>query len=180
MKVGLLFGSFNPIHIGHIAIAKYMAENTDLGQVWLVVSPHNPLKEKKSLADAKKRLTQVRKSIGRNPKIKVSDIEFGLPQPSYTIHTLEFLNKKYSKKKFTLIIGLDNLISFHKWKDYKKILKKFEVYVYPRKTSFNKNILSRLWKYPNVTFFNAPLIDVSSTFIREQMMRRKNVKKLLG
>src|ERR1035437_2089903 len=142
MKIGLLFGSFNPIHIGHLAIANYMAEFTDLEQVWLIVSPHNPLKEKKSLADARKRLAQVKKAIkghtpaplkrGKTAKIKVSDVEFSLSQPSYTINTLEVLNKKYPQHKFVLIIGSDNLNRFHQWKDYKKILSKHKIYVYPR------------------------------------------------
>ncbi|MBI3502406.1 MAG: nicotinate-nucleotide adenylyltransferase [Bacteroidetes bacterium] len=179
MKIGLLFGSFNPIHNGHIAIAKFMAEQTDLNQVWLIVSPHNPLKEKKNLANAKRRLLQVKKAIGKNPKIKVSDIEFKLPLPSYTINTLEALKKKFSQKKFILILGLDNLVSFHKWKEHKKILKKFEIYVYPRRTYLNKNVLKRLWKYKHVTYFNAPLIDISSTLIRERKKKGKSVKFFL-
>ncbi|MFI5164958.1 MAG: nicotinate (nicotinamide) nucleotide adenylyltransferase, partial [Bacteroidia bacterium] len=128
MKIGLLFGSFNPIHKGHIAVAKFMAEETDLKQVWLIVSPHNPLKEKKSLADEKKRLAQVKKATGRSKKIKVSDVEFKLAQPSYTISTLEVLKRKYPKNKFVIIMGFDNLFSFHKWKEYKTILKKVELY----------------------------------------------------
>jgi len=120
MKIGLFFGSFNPIHIGHMVIANYMSEFTDLDQVWLIVSPRNPLKNKKSLLDARKRLATVRKAVGTNPKIKVSDIEFSLPQPSYTVSTLDVLEKKYPKNKFVLIMGSDNLSAFHKWKDYKK------------------------------------------------------------
>ena len=175
MKVGLLFGSFNPIHIGHVAIAKYMAEKTDLEQVWLVVSPHNPLKEKKSLADGKKRLAQVKKAIGRNSKIKVSDVEFKLSQPSYTINTLELLKKKYTKNIFSLIIGTDNLSSFSKWKDYKKILKEYTIYVYPRSGSDGGKLMS----HSNVKMIDAPLLDVSSTFIREQMKKGKDVRDLI-
>ena len=180
MKVGLLFGSFNPIHIGHVAIAKYMSEQTDLKQVWLIVSPHNPLKEKKSLADAKKRLTHVKKAIGRNSKIKAGDIEFKFPEPSYTINTLSVLRKKYPKNKFVLVMGSDSLKFFHTWKEYKKILKSHEFYIYPRGKSLLRNDIKRISKYPNVTFFNAPLIDVSSTFIREQMKQGKDVKDLLA
>jgi nicotinate-nucleotide adenylyltransferase len=179
MKIGLLFGSFNPIHIGHLAVANYMAEFTDLQQIWLVVSPHNPLKEKKSLADEKKRLMQVKKVIGKSRKVKVSDVEFLLPQPSYTINTLEVLNKKYPQHKFVLIMGLDNLVSFHKWKDYKKILKMMELYVYPRKVPLNKGGNRVLLNHPNITFFNAPLMNISSTFIREQMKKGKDVRYLI-
>ena len=175
MKIGLLFGSLNPIHIGHIAIANYMAEQTDLDQVWLVVSPHNPLKEKKSLANAKKRFASVKKAIGRDSKIKVSDVEFKLPQPSYTINTLRVFRKKYPKNKFTLIIGSDNLNLFHKWKDYKKILSDYKIYVYPRSGSDGE----KLKNHSNIKMVDAPLIDISSTFIREQMKKGNDVKKLL-
>lgn len=175
MKIGLLFGSFNPIHIGHVAIAKYMAEQTDLAQVWLIVSPHNPLKEKKSLADGKKRLAQVKKVIGKNSKIKVSNIEFGLPQPSYTINTLAVLKKKFPKNKFTLIIGSDNLSMFHKWKNYKKILRDYKIYVYPRADSDG----GKLKSHRNVKLVDAPFLDVSSTFIREQIKKGMDVKKFL-
>ena len=175
MKVGLLFGSFNPIHIGHVAIAKYMADKTDLEQVWLVVSPHNPLKEIKSLADGKKRLAHVKKTIGRNPKIKVSDVEFKLPEPSYTINTLGMLRKKYQRHKFVLIIGSDNLCFFRKWKDYKKILSGYKIYVYPRSASDG----GKLKSHRNVKFFDAPLLDVSSTFIRNEIKKGINAAHLL-
>ena len=175
MKVGLLFGSFNPIHIGHVAIAKYMAEKTDLEQVWLIVSPHNPLKEKKSLVDGKKRLAQVRKAIGRNFKIKVSDVEFKLSQPSYTINTLKLLKKKFPKNKFALIIGTDNLSSFSKWKDFKKILNDYTIYVYPRAGSDGGKLMS----HSNVKMIDAPLLDVSSTFIRQEIKNGRDVKHLI-
>lgn len=175
MKVGLFLGSFNPIHIGHIAIANYMAEFTDLEQVWLVVSPHNPLKEKKSFTDAKKRFASVKKAITGNSKIKISNVEFSLPQPSYTINTLYFLKDKYPNNKFALIIGSDNLTRFHKWKEYKKILNNFKIYVYPRSGSD----VRKLKNHRNVKIVDAPLLDVSSTFIREQMKKGKDVKKFL-
>ncbi len=194
MKIGLLFGSFNPIHIGHIAIANYMSSKTDLEQVWFIVSPHNPLKEKKSLADEKKRLALVKKTIGRNSKIKVSNIEFKLSQPSYTINTLGFLKNKFPKNKFVLIIGSDNLILFHKWKDYKKILSEYKIYVYPRFVPLNKggNRSERtlggvnrtpsegLLNHRNVKIVNAPRIDISSTFIREQMKKGKFVRNFVA
>lgn len=170
MKIGLFFGSFNPIHIGHLAIANYMAEFTDLQQVWLVVSPRNPLKSKKGLADAAKRLLVVKKAVGKDPKIKVSDVEFGLPQPSYTIHTLEALKKKSPKHEFILIIGSDNLAVFHKWKDYKEILDKFRVYVYPR-----LDITGKL-KHRNIKIMDAPRMDISSTFIRDAIKKGKDIR----
>jgi nicotinate-nucleotide adenylyltransferase len=171
MKIGLLFGSFNPIHVGHLVIANYMSEFTDLDQVWLVVSPRNPLKSKKSLSDARKRLTTVRKAVGKNRKIKVSDIEFSLPQPSYTIHSLQVLNSKFPKHKFVLIIGSDNLSLLPKWKDYKEILFKHQVYVYPRFGSQKSGLKNN----PNIKLIQAPRIDISSTFIRDQMKKGKDV-----
>ena len=190
MKVGLLFGSFNPIHIGHLAIANYMAEFTDLDQVWLVVSPHNPLKEKNTLEDARKRLAQVKKAIkrhtpaplkrGKTAKIKVSDVEFSLPQPSYTISTLEVLNRKYPKRKFVLIIGSDNLNTLHKWKDFKKILSDYKIYVYPRLIPLNKGGYRGVLTHRNVKLVNAPRIDISSTFIREQMKKGKDMRYFLA
>jgi len=175
MKIGLLFGSFNPIHIGHIAIAKYMSEFTDLQQVWFVVSPHNPLKDKNSLSDAKKRFASVKKAVGKYPDIKVSNIEFGLPVPSYTIHTLEKLTKKYSRHNFVLIIGSDNLGTFYKWKEYKKILANHTLYVYPR-SGFNGG---KLKNHRNVKMMKAPRIDISSTFIRAQLKKGKSVRHLI-
>ncbi len=184
MKIGLLFGSFNPIHIGHIAIAKYMAEHTDLNRVWLVVTPHNPLKEKRFLAEENKRLSSVKKAIGKNSKIKVCDVEFSLPQPSYTINTLTFLKKKYPQHDFVLIIGSDNLNLFHKWKDHKKILLDFELYVYPRFSPLKRENVERsetrgIPSRRNIKLFDAPLLDVSSTFIRDQIKKGKGVKHLL-
>lgn len=176
MKTGLFFGSFNPIHRGHVAIAQFMAAKTDLDEVWLVVSPHNPLKEKNVLADAKKRLLQVKKAIGKNRKIKVSDIELKLPKPSYTITTLKLLKKKYPKRHFVLIMGLDNLLELHKWKDYKVIIKNFEMYVYPRKVLLSGRSLDRIKKYPNLKYFKAPLHNISSTQIRNRMKKQKKVK----
>jgi nicotinate-nucleotide adenylyltransferase len=181
MKIGLLFGSFNPLHIGHLAIANYMAEFTDLQQVWLVVSPRNPLKSKSFLTDAHKRLALVKKAVGVNKKIKVCALEFSLPQPSYTINTLELLNKKHPNDEFVLIIGSDNLITFHKWKDYKKILSEYKIYVYPRlspsiKQKLKKiSTIGRLKNHPHIKLVNAPIIDVSSTFIRKAIKKGKNM-----
>ena len=175
MRIGLFFGSFNPIHIGHIAIAKYMLKATDLDQVWLVVSPKNPLKNKNVLADAKKRLRQVKKAIGKSAGIKVSNVEFALRQPSYTIRTLRSLGKKHPHKEFVLIIGSDNLELFYEWKEYKKILAGYKIYVYPRKNSVG----GKLRNHASVKMTKAPLINVSSTFIREQVGMGKDVKHLI-
>ena len=132
MKTGLFFGSFNPVHIGHLIIANFMATHTDLKEVWLVVSPQNPLKDKKSLAPERERLHMLRMAIDDNPKLKASDIEFKLPRPSFTIDTLTYLDEKYPKKDFVLIMGSDNLETLHKWKNYENLLRKYCIYIYNR------------------------------------------------
>ena len=175
MKIGLFFGSFNPLHIGHIAVANYMAKFTDLEEVWLVVSPQNPLKEKESAADAKKRLATVKKAIEGDPVLKVSDAEFSLPQPSYTIHTLEHLQKKFPEDKFALIIGSDNLNVFDQWKDHEKILNGFKIYIYPRAGSDGGTLKT----HRNVKIVDAPKMDISSTFIREQIKKGKDVSSFI-
>ena len=175
MKIGLLFGSFNPVHIGHLAIANYMAEFTDVDQVWLVVSPHNPFKSKKSLTDAKKRFALVKKAVGENTKIKVSDMEFKLSQPSYTINTLELLKRKFPKHKFVLVMGSDNLSSFHKWKDHQKIVGDYKIYVYPRYSLSVKGV-GKILQHRNIKLIDAPRIDVSSTFIREAIKKGKDMR----
>ncbi|MES2397716.1 MAG: nicotinate (nicotinamide) nucleotide adenylyltransferase, partial [Bacteroidota bacterium] len=131
MKVGLFFGSFNPVHTGHLVLANYMLEYTDLERIWFVVSPHNPLKKKSTLLDEKQRLQMVDLAIGDNIKLKASNIEFNLPQPSYTIVTLTYLKEKYPQHEFVLIMGADNLENFHKWKNYEEILKHHQLYIYP-------------------------------------------------
>lgn len=132
MKTGLFFGSFNPIHNGHMVIANYFAEFSDLKQVWFVVSPHNPLKPAGSLLNDFQRLQLVELAIGDYRKMKVSKIEFGLPKPSYTINTLTHLQEKFPQHEFVLIMGSDNLHTFHKWKNYEQILEYFSIYIYPR------------------------------------------------
>lgn len=172
-KVGLFSGSFNPIHIGHLALANWLCEFTDLDEVWFMVTPHNPLKEKDGLMDDQLRLDMVEKAIENYPKFKACDLEFHLPQPSYTISTLEALNEKYPDQSFTLIIGSDNWSCFNKWKDYQKILSDYELIVYPRlgsKPVINSSL------YPNVKLVNAPIIEISSTFIRESMKEGKDVR----
>ena len=172
MKTGLFFGSFNPIHIGHMAIANYMLEFTDLKNIWFVVSPHNPLKEKKSLLADNHRLRIVREAIGDFNKFKVSNIEFKLPQPSYTINTLTYLKEKYPDKEFTLIMGSDNLENFHKWKNHEEILKNHEIYIYPREENDGGDMKT----HPKIKITEAPIMDISSSFIRSAIKQKKDVR----
>ena len=171
MHIGLFFGSFNPVHVGHMVLANYMVEFTDIEKVWFVVSPHNPLKNKKSLLDQNQRLHMVNLAIGDSDLFKSNNIEFCLSQPSYTINTLAHLNEKYPQHTFSLIIGQDNLSSFHKWKNYEEIIKRFKLYVYPRPNAE----ASDLDLHKNVIMTDAPLIEISSTFIRNALLEKKNV-----
>lgn len=175
MKVGLFFGSFNPIHIGHMAIANYMLEYTDLKNIWFVVSPHNPLKEKNLLLADRHRIRIVREAIGSFSKFRASDIEFKLSQPSYTINTLTHLWEKYPRNEFVLIMGSDNLRNFQKWKNYEEILKNSEVYVYPRSGSDG----GKFNMHPKVKITNAPVMEISSSFIREAIKQKKDIRYYL-
>ena len=175
MKIGLFFGSFNPVHSGHMVIASYMAEYTDLQQVWMMVSPHNPFKDKLSLLQDYHRLDLVKAAIGDNRKLKASDIEFKLPKPSYTVHTLAHLGEVYPQHQFILIMGRDNLSSFHKWKDYEQILQRHEIYVYPRVHAEK----SDLENHASVKFIDAPLMEISSSFIREAIRQQKDVRYMM-
>ena len=172
MKIGLFFGSFNPIHNGHLAIANYMLEFTDMRNIWFVVSPHNPLKEKSTLLADHHRIRIVREAIGDFNKFKASDIEFKLPQPSYTINTLTYLWEKYPKNEFMLIMGADNLQNFHKWKNYEEILKNCEVHVHSRKESDGGQFKT----HPKVKMTDAPAMEISSTFIRESIKQKKDIR----
>ncbi len=175
MKIGLFFGSFNPIHVGHLIIANYMATRTDLDKVWLVVSPQNPLKEKKTLARDHDRLHLVRLGIGDNPRLDASSVEFGLPKPSYTVDTLAFLQEKYPDKTFALIMGGDNLASLHLWKNYQQILAHHDIYVYQRPAYE----LGELATHPRVHLCTAPLLDISATYLRECLRNGKSVRYLV-
>ena len=177
-KIGLYFGTFNPIHVGHLAIANHMVEFSDLDQVWMLVTPHNPHKKKSSLLDNNHRLMMVDIAIEEYPKIKSSAIEFDLPQPNYTVHTLAVLEEKYPKHIFCLIMGEDNLKGFHKWKNYEVILSRYELFVYPR-LSPNKTIAS-LENHPKITKVSAPIMEISSTAIRKGIKNRKNIRPLLS
>lgn len=174
-KTGLFFGSFNPIHVGHLIIAGYMANFTDLDEVWLVVSPQNPLKTKKGLGNMYDRLEMARLATEPAEKIKVSDIEFKLPQPSYTIDTLAYLHEKYPAKEFVLIMGADNLASLKKWKNYEVLLKNYAIYVYPRPGSD----LSAWEGHPSITLTETPQMEISSTFIRKSLKDNKNIQFLV-
>ena len=171
MKIGLFFGSFNPIHIGHLAIANYMAEYTDLDQIWFVVSPHNPFKNKSSLLTDYHRLELVNRAIERYPNFKASNIEFGMPQPSYTIDTLTYLKEKNPTHQFSLIVGSDNLKNFTKWKNHDLILKNHGLFVYPRPDFESENIELK----GNISIVEAPLMEVSSSFIRKAISEQKEI-----
>src|SRR5690606_13024582 len=174
-KIGLFFGSFNPIHIGHLIIANYMANYTDLSEMWLVVSPHNPLKRKDSLLNMYDRLEMVNLAIDNTDRIRASDIEFRLTQPSYTIDTLVHLKERYPTKDFVLIMGSDNLVTLKKWKNYEIILRDFFVYVYPR-PGYD---VGEWAEHPRITFTETPLMEISSTFIRNAIKDHKSVKYFL-
>lgn len=171
MHIGLFFGSFNPVHVGHMVLANYMASFTDLEEVWFVVSPHNPLKEKSSLLNQNQRLHMVNLAIGDNNKLKSSNIEFGLTQPSYTINTLAHLKEKYPQHRFSLIMGEDNLQSFTKWKNYEEILKNHLIYVYPRPNCNSEDLKT----HSSIIMTEAPLMDISSTIIRQAIKDKKDV-----
>ena len=176
-KIGLYFGSFNPIHIGHLILANYLVEHSDLDEIWLVVTPQNPFKDKKSLLDNASRLEMVALSLKEYDKLKPCDIEFHLPQPNYTIDTLIHLEEKYPQHIFSLIMGEDNLKSFHKWKNYEHILANYPIYVYPRISE--GDIPQSLINHPQITRINAPIIELSATFIREELKVGRNIRPLL-
>jgi nicotinate-nucleotide adenylyltransferase len=177
MKIGLYFGTFNPIHVGHLIIANHMAEHADLDQVWMVVTPHNPLKKKSTLLADHHRLEMVFLATEDFPKIKPSDIEFKLSQPNYTVNTLVHLEEKYPEHTFSLIMGEDNLKSFHKWKNYEAILAHHDIYVYPRLDATAENTLFK--NHSKIHLIDAPVVEISSTSIRENIKKGKNVLPLL-
>ncbi|NNF20248.1 MAG: nicotinate-nucleotide adenylyltransferase [Flavobacteriaceae bacterium] len=177
-KTGLYFGTFNPIHIGHLVIAHYMSEFTDLDEVWFVVTPKSPFKQKKSLLDNNHRYQMVCEAVQDYPNLHVSTIEFDLPQPNYTVDTLVHLQEKYGKEhEFSLLMGEDNLKSFHKWKNYEAILEQCELFVYPRVSA--GDIPEQFKKSPRVHKVDAPIMEISSTFIRKQHKAGKDIRPML-
>ena len=178
MKVGLYFGTFNPIHVGHIIIANHLVEYSDLDEVWMVVTPHNPHKKKSSLLANHHRFELVYLALQKYTKIKPSDIEFKLPQPNYTVNTLAHINEKYPQHEFSLIMGEDNLKSFHKWKNSDIILENHTIYCYPRIS--NGEIKSKLENHPKIHKIDAPIIEISATLIRQGIKNNKNVVPMLS
>ena len=174
-KTGLLFGSFNPIHTGHLIIASYMLEFSDLDEVWFVVSPQNPLKERSSLLADHHRLMLVNIAIENDYRFRASNIEFDLPRPSYTIHTLAYLQEKYPVREFVIITGTDIFPTFQKWKNWEQLLEFYKFYVYPRPG----NLEHELIRHPSITMFNAPMIEISATFIRKAIKDKKNMSYYL-
>lgn len=175
MITGLYFGSFNPIHIGHLAIANYMVEYSELKQLWFVVSPQNPLKEKKNLLQDYHRLEMVRLAVEDDDRFMASDIEFKLPTPSYTIDTLTYLEEKYPGREFQLVMGADGLRTFHKWKHAELIVKKYHRLIYPRPGT-DRETASGL---PNASLVDAPMMEISSSFIRQAIKDGKDVRHLV-
>lgn len=177
MKVGLYFGTFNPIHIGHLTIANHLAEHSDLDQIWFVVTPQSPFKKKSSLLDNRQRFEMVYRATESYLKLKPSDIEFGLKQPNYTIDTLIYLEEKFPDYEFALIMGEDNLKSFHKWKNYELILENYSVYVYPRISEGKTD--TQFKDHPKIHHVDAPIMELSSTFIRNSIKEGRNVRPML-
>lgn len=176
MKIGLYFGTFNPIHTGHLIIANHMAEHSSLDQVWLVVTPHNPFKKKSTLLDDHHRLQMVFLATEDYPKLKPSDIEFKLPQPNYTTNTLAYLQEKYPAYEFSLIMGEDNLNSLHKWKNHEVIINNHDIYVYPRIDNSGEIVQINT---SSIHRIDAPIVEISSTFVRDMIKARKNIRPLL-
>lgn len=175
MNIGLFFGSFNPIHTGHLFIANHMACHTPLDEVWLIVSPQNPFKDKKTLLPEYDRLHLANLAIEGNDQLRTSNIEFSLPKPSYTIDTLVYLEEKYPKHKFSLIMGADNLPTLHKWKNSEILIKNYDIFVYQRPgTSLNME------DYPkNIILQETPQILLSASYIRKQLKNNKSIKYLV-
>jgi nicotinate-nucleotide adenylyltransferase len=173
MKIGLYFGSFNPIHTGHLIIASHIIEHTDLQKIWFVVSPQNPLKPSATLLNEYQRLNMVRLAVENDSRFNASDVEFKLPKPSYTIDTLTYLFEKYPKHQFTVLMGSDSYQNLNKWKNYELLVKNYSLVVYNRQ---NFEVKDNVY---NATILNAPLLDISSTLIRNLIKEKKSIKYLV-
>lgn len=176
MKTGLFFGSFNPVHIGHTVIACYMAEFTDLKEIWFIVSPQNPLKQESTLLPDFHRMEMVKLALENYPNLKISDVEFRLPRPSYTYDTLQQLKVENPDRQFALIMGTDNIESFHRWKNFSELQQNEEFYIYPRLNTNNKALV----EFRNYHLVDAPVIEVSSSFIRKSLQEGKDIRFLLS
>jgi len=175
MRIGLYFGSFNPVHNGHLAIAEFCKVKGLFDQIWLVVSPNNPFKNKEDLISEEHRLNMVKLAIKGISYLHACDIEFFLPKPSFTIHTLQKLAASYPSFDFSLLLGSDNIHNFHKWKDYEEILRKYMIYVYPR----YDNVIEHTLRHPHIVYLDAPLLPISATSIRTALQLKKNVNEFL-
>jgi nicotinate-nucleotide adenylyltransferase len=174
MNIGLYFGSFNPIHVGHLIIADHVLGVSDVKQIWFVVSPHNPLKESSSLLNENHRMHLVQLAIDEQPKFKASNIEFKLPRPSYTIDTMTYLTEKYPQHQFSIIMGGDSIQNITKWKNYQTLLEQYKIIVYNR-SGYNAAVIS----HPNISIVDAPLLDISSTHIRNKIKNKTSIRFLV-
>jgi len=175
-RIGLFFGSFNPIHTGHLIIAEYMATRTELQQVWFVVSPHNPLKLRSTLANDFDRLHMVQLAIDDNPRLRASNIEFSLPKPSYTIDTMVYLHEKYPQHEFSLIMGSDNLESLHKWKNYELLIERYPIHIYQREGALSDGTSG---PKGDIRYYDVPMMKISSTFIRESIAAGQSIRYMV-
>ena len=174
-RIGLLFGSFNPVHTGHLILAEYFATRTDLAEVWLVVSPHSPFKEVADLLPDTERLRLVELALAGNPRLRAENIEFSLPRPSYTIATLDALRLRHSTHDFVLLMGADNLPGLSRWQESARLLSEVDIYIYPRPGTD----LLRLTLFPRVQVMAAPLLDISATYIRESLRAGHSIRYLV-
>ena len=174
-KVGIYSGSFNPIHHGHVMLANYLVEFSDLDELWFVVTPQNPLKQKAELLDDNERLKLVQLTVADDPRFSVSDIEMHLPRPSYTINTLNTLSEQYPDGQFVFICGMDSLQNFKHWRDYQKILDNYELLVFPREGYDGGDLAD----YPSVTVLKTPILEISSTFIRQCIKEGRDVRHFM-
>lgn len=175
MKIALYFGSFNPIHTGHLIIAGHVLSHCNVDSVWFVVSPQNPLKETTSLLNENHRLHLVRLAIENEPKFKASNIEFTMPRPSYTIDTLVYLQEKYPQHEFSIVLGSDSFLNIKKWKNYQQILDNYRIIIYKRPGLDIDETISK-----NIEIAEAPLLDISSTYIRKLIKEKKSIRFLVA